>query len=62
MPDMSICTGNDCPLKDSCYRYKAKAGEYMQSYIEAPYNVEEAKCDFYWPTKQLKNGKDKSII
>ncbi len=52
MPDMSICTGEECPLRNTCYRYRANASEYLQSYIESPYSTEESKCDFYWPLRQ----------
>ncbi len=61
MPDMSMCKGTDCPLKDTCYRYKAIASEFRQSYFfDLPYNKEEEKCDYYWPTKIMKDGKDNS--
>lgn len=55
---MSMCGGIECPLKETCYRHKAVASTNMQSYIDSPYNAEEKKCDFYWPTKILKHGKD----
>ena len=53
-----MCEGNNCPLKQTCYRHKAIANTTMQSYNNFTYNVEEEKCDFYWPTKILKHGKD----
>ena len=53
MPDMSICTGEECPLRNTCYRYRANASTLMQYYFtEVPYNVEEDKCDFYYPLRQ----------
>lgn len=58
MPDMSMCEGNNCPLKQTCYRHTAVANTTMQSYNNFTYNVEEEKCDFYWPTKILEHGKD----
>ena len=57
---MSMCKGNKCPLRETCYRYKAVANVPIQSYIDSPYNVREDKCDFYWPTKILQDGKDNS--
>jgi hypothetical protein len=62
MPDMSMCKGNKCPLRETCYRYKAVANVPIQSYIDSPYNVREDKCDFYWPTKILQDGKDNTRI
>ena len=58
MPDMSMCSGIECPLKEICYRYKAVPGFMQSHFAEVPYNSEEDKCDFYWPTKQMENGKD----
>ena len=31
MPDITMCTGN-CPVKEYCYRFMAKADPYWQSY------------------------------
>ena len=48
MSDITMCKGVDCPLKESCYRYKTKANPYRQSYfIETPYNKETNACDHY---------------
>jgi hypothetical protein len=61
MPDMSMCQGTDCPLKETCYRYTAIANEFRQTYLfDVPYDKEKEKCDFYWPTKIMENGKDNS--
>lgn len=38
MPDISMCEGKECPLKENCYRYKATPSEYWQSYFtEEPF-------------------------
>lgn len=43
-----MCKGGECPLKETCYRYKAESEKYGQSYFtEPPYSNEE--CDYYWP-------------
>ena len=46
MPDISMCMGNDCPIKETCYRYKAKPCEYQYYFIEAPYK--DGECEHYW--------------
>jgi hypothetical protein len=46
MPDITLCSGLNCPLKDTCYRYTAKADEYWQSYFEVPPYDDE--CEYYW--------------
>lgn len=32
MPDISMCKNEDCPLKESCYRYMATPNIPYQSY------------------------------
>jgi len=55
MPDIAMCEGKDCPIKEACYRYTATPSEYRQSYFaEIPYNKEEDKCDHYMPIWQKK--------
>lgn len=31
--DITKCTGENCPFKDRCYRFTAKADEYRQAYF-----------------------------
>ena len=53
MPDITMCEGKDCPLKETCYRYTAKPSEFRQSYFaEVPFNKEEKKCDHFWGENQ----------
>lgn len=53
MPDISMCKGGDCPLKETCYRYKATPDQYLQSYFgEVPY--ESDGCKYYWPIEKKK--------
>ncbi len=52
MPDITMCSGGDCPLKETCYRYKATPSEFSQSYfIEVPYDQEYEACGHYWEDK-----------
>lgn len=44
-----MCRGSNCPLKETCFRYKAKASEYLQAYFtEPPYDKEAGECPTYW--------------
>ena len=46
MPDITMCEGADCPKKNSCYRYTAKASEYRQSFfINSP--IKNGKCEHF---------------
>jgi hypothetical protein len=51
MADITKCEGQigiiNCPHKENCYRFTAKADELYQSYfIELP--IIKGKCDHYW--------------
>jgi len=49
MPDISMCSGVDCPLKETCYRNQAKPSKFRQAWFaDVPYNHEEEKCIHYW--------------
>jgi alpha-galactosidase/6-phospho-beta-glucosidase family protein len=50
MPDITMCSGNYCPLAKTCYRYKATPSEYRQSYFTKP-PIKDGKCDYYWELK-----------
>lgn len=52
MPDVAMCDGKNCPLKETCYRYRAVPYNIGQTYLaESPYK--EGKCDLHW---KLKDG------
>jgi hypothetical protein len=47
MPDITMCKGISCPIKEECYRYTAKADEFYQAYFsESP--IADNKCEMYW--------------
>lgn len=50
MPDISMCQDNNCPKKDTCYRFTAiPSGDY-QTYGDfqwEKYNEDGNGCDFY---------------
>lgn len=47
MPDITMCSGKDCPFRDKCYRYTAEPDEYWQAYFSEP-PIKDGKCDYYW--------------
>ena len=49
MPDITMCPGGNCPMKETCYRYKAKPSEYQSYFTETPFKMVEGKieCDYY---------------
>lgn len=47
MADISKCNGNNCTLKETCYRFTAVANPYRQTY--APFSQEkDGTCKSYW--------------
>ena len=46
MPDISLCSGEGCNKKDTCYRFLAEPNKYRQSYFSAPPLVSKV-CEYY---------------
>ena len=48
--DITKCSGDKCPIKESCHRYTAKAGEYQSYLIETPFEINDGvfSCDMFW--------------
>ena len=40
MPDITKCSNESCPLKESCYRWTSKPSEFQQSYAKFDYYIE----------------------
>ena len=52
MADITMCNGNNCPIKNGCYRHRALSNEYGQSYfIKSPYSKKLKECQYYWPLR-----------
>ena len=48
MADITMCEGDNCPSKQTCYRFLATPNEYRQSYFYPTPNIVDKKCDEYW--------------
>ena len=50
MADISKCKGNDCPLKDKCYRYNATPSDYQSYFQYPPYKVvnNHLICEYFY--------------
>ena len=46
MADISKCSGHNCPLKATCYRYTATPNEHWQAY--ADFEFKDGACPDYW--------------
>ena len=57
MSDISKCKGTNCPLAETCWRFRAPGNDYWQSYFtEVPYNHQEKNCEYYWEMKGVTGG------
>ena len=50
MPDITMCEGGACPLKDKCYRHVAEESRLQSFFVDPPYNEDTQKCEYYWRT------------
>jgi hypothetical protein len=48
MADITKCNGNNCPMKETCYRYTAKITPQWQSYFSETPEIVDGKCDYYY--------------
>jgi hypothetical protein len=54
MSDITKCSGADCDLKSTCYRYTAPTGMYQYFFIGTP--LKDGECEYYWEqTSNLRN-------
>jgi len=37
--DITMCKANDCPIKDKCKRYTAKAGLMQSYFLDTPFKI-----------------------
>ena len=61
MPDISMCANKECPLKEQCYRWTAKASDW-QSYADFKFEVlpdGKIECDSFWDNSEYKKWEKK---
>lgn len=49
MPDISMCQGLSCRLKQECYRFRAIPSQYAQTYFMTPPVGKDGKCEEFLP-------------
>jgi hypothetical protein len=50
MADITKCSGIDCPIKETCYRYTAPVSDWNQSWF-CEYPFKDGVCDMYYELK-----------
>ena len=46
MADITKCSGADCDLKMTCYRYTAPKGTWQSYFMNPP--IKDGECEYYW--------------
>ena len=46
MPDIAMCKGDECPVKENCWRYMAPADRWQSYFGTPPFN--EDGCEYFW--------------
>lgn len=57
MPDITMCSGEGCSLRESCWRFKAPPS-MMQAYFTHP-PVTKIGCEYHWVHSSLRPKKEK---
>ena len=52
MADITMCSGLNCPKKETCHRYAANKSYWQSYFMEVPYNKETDNCGFYWDNEE----------
>jgi hypothetical protein len=52
MPDITMCKGEGCPIKEHCYRHTAEADDYQSFLVESPWDGKTCKL-FWGPQSKL---------
>jgi len=47
MSEICKCPGENCPIKEKCYRFTRLPDIYQNYLIKEPYNTETQKCDVF---------------
>ncbi len=55
LADIAMCHGENCDIRENCYRYTAPINEYWQPVL--PKTPTKRPCDKYWDNTGYYNGK-----
>ena len=59
MADITMCLGDNCDVREKCYRYTAPVCPYGQSvFTETP---KEKPCKHFWDNTGRLNGKERGM-
>jgi hypothetical protein len=53
MPDITMCAGQGCPLRNQCYRFRAQACGRQDYFGRSPYDAASGHCEQFWDLARL---------
>jgi hypothetical protein len=53
MPDITMCSGHGCPLKNQCYRFRALTYGRQDYFGRPPYDAATERCADLWDLARL---------
>jgi len=67
MPDITMCNGEGCGIKATCYRFTATPSEFRQAYFVTPpftVKMDGTACYHYWLAETRFNpcDNDKEVL
>lgn len=62
MPDIAMCHGDGCNVKETCYRHIVEPSLRQSYFVNPPYKEENGKqiCEHYWKARYVKERKESS--
>lgn len=61
MPGISMCKGENCPIKEYCYRFKATPNQFAQAYFTEP-PIKDNNCNYFWPENDINAQEGAKIL
>lgn len=61
MPDITMCVNADCPIREFCYRYRAKPDDIHQSFAVFEFTLRGGfitQCAEFWDLREEKRPVD----
>jgi hypothetical protein len=52
--DMTMCPGQDCPLKNECYRFRGVVYGRFDAFGSPPYDRQKGSCEQFYDIARLK--------
>lgn len=58
MPDITMCKGEKCEAKESCYRFTAEPNIYQSYFMDSPGH--DKNCPRFWPVEVKPHSKSEA--